>query len=78
MPSNRRCVLRSHEHAANARELQERVAEFTQNADAGEVRTLLSILRRYPEMRACSSRDALFASVVAEFRNVLQVDNVPT
>ena len=77
-PQTKRAVLRSHEHAANARELQERVAEFTQKADSGEVRTLLRILRRWPEIKACSSRDALFASIVAEFRGVLEVENVPT
>ncbi len=54
------------EHAANCRELLQRIAEFTGKADAAEVRALLRILRRWPEMRACSSRDPLFASVVVE------------
>lgn len=60
----------------DARELQDCVTQFAERADPGEVRTLLRILRRWPEMRAVT-KDALFAAVVAEFGHVLDVANVP-
>jgi len=59
------------------RELQDRISQFVGRDSAANVKTLLSIIRRWPEMRTCSSRDPLFASVVAEFSKVIEVEKVP-
>jgi hypothetical protein len=45
-------------------------------ADAAEVATLLRVLRRWPQMRS-PTKDALFASIVAEFKGVIDAENVP-
>ncbi len=70
-------AILSRDHGANVRELETCVQEFTAKASEAEIKTLLSIMRRWPQMRALSSRDPLFASIVAEFRGVLEVENVP-
>ena len=69
-------TARGQAQAERTRELQERAAEFAGKADPAELEALLRILRRYPEMRACT-RHALFASVIAEYRAVVDVLNVP-
>jgi hypothetical protein len=57
--------LRPNRLADDVRELHDRFVEFSGRASAEEIRTLLRILRRWPEMRAVT-KDALFASVAAE------------
>lgn len=60
----------------DARELQALVLEFSGRADTSEIRTLASIMRRWPQMRAVT-KHALFAAVVVEYGPVLEVENVP-
>ena len=45
-------------------------------ADAAEQATLLRVLRRWPQMRTLT-KHALFASIIAELKCVIDAANVP-
>jgi hypothetical protein len=49
---------------------------FSARAEPSELATLTRIIARWPAMRTVT-KDALFASVVVEFKGVREVENVP-
>jgi hypothetical protein len=71
---NRRQTAASRER--DAAELSRAVEAFLARADGSEVATLARIVKRWPQMRTLT-KDALFASIVVEFKKVLEVENVP-
>jgi 2-oxo-4-hydroxy-4-carboxy--5-ureidoimidazoline (OHCU) decarboxylase len=60
----------------DAQELARALEAIVAKADAAEQATLLRVLRRWPQMRTLT-KHALFASIVAEFRGVIDAANVP-
>jgi hypothetical protein len=57
-------------------ELSRGLEEFVAKADAAELQTLARIVKRWPQMRTLT-KDALCASIVAEFKGVIDAENVP-
>lgn len=60
MPPAKRPIILSRDHGTAVQERETRIQEFSRKASDAEIATLLSIMRRWPEIRALSSRDPLF------------------
>jgi hypothetical protein len=72
-------VMRRHastDRNAHAQKLARAMEVFSARAEPSELATLTRIIARWPAMRTVT-KDALFASVVVEFKGVREVENVP-